>query len=110
MDVHGSTEFGRLITETDLEKLDFYGDEYLVQRIQIESERLSKEKAFQLYISKALELLTFNTQKFGGYEMPCSLSDILDPKENETNQQEVSVEEIKKRQHEAFVRLGGVKK
>ena len=107
-----------MITETDLTKLDFFGDDYLIQRVEIETARKFKNDAIQDYIGKALELLTINTTNISigersGYKMPCSFQDFKNPneiKEKPKEKDEDSLEEIKKRQHEAWKRLGGAKR
>ena len=118
MEKFGAAEFGYLITETDLAKLDFFGDDYLVQRVEIETARKFKTEAFHDYIGKAIELLTINTTNISigehsGYKMPYSFQSYINPgkfEEVPEEKDEDSIEAIKKRQHEAWKRLGGAKK
>lgn len=113
MEIHGAVELGRLITETNFEKLDFFGDDYLTQRVYEEHEKHCKERNYRNYVTKALELIALNTANIAagerqGFPMPCAFSDLSEPnKGRQTTQNEQSPQEIKKKFHERFKKLGG---
>lgn len=89
-----------------MQKLDFFGDEYVTEYVEIEFEKLRKDNIYRGYMAKALEVVANNT---GGNErctLTSSYMDFLEPKQEEkSEEQPETVEEIRKKQHEVFQRL-----
>lgn len=100
-------ELGRLVTEIDLKKLDFFGEDYVTEYADIEFERIKRERAYQGYLAKGIELIAYNT--VGGkerYTLERSYSDIVDQTQEESNNDtENTVEVIRERQHKVFQKL-----
>ena len=92
-----------------MQKLDFYGDEYIYQRIELETRKKRENDEFKHYLTKAVELIVQNTAnnaigERSGYIMTASFGE--KPKEQE---REPDVEEIKKKQRQVWQRLKGAR-
>lgn len=117
MAVVGAAEIGRIIVSIDFDKLDFFGDEYLLQHLTIEADKRRRDDDYKFYVTKALEIIAKNTGNLAagerqGYNMPMSYLELTEPQTGNKNgaaAEEQSPAEIKKKILGRFKRMRGEK-
>ena len=100
MEVYGAVELGGLITEISFEKLDFFGEEYLTEIVEIDAAKRRRENLYRTYVTSTLEFIS------KGAAMPMTYHEFC-TKKNEKSEpkKEPTVEEIKKKQMETLNKL-----
>lgn len=89
------------VISSDIGKIDLFGDEYLFEFIKI----YSQETVYRIYLTDCLKLITENTAKLRGGNIPnCRYYDLIKPKKDVP---EENADEIISRIKNKLAKFGG---
>lgn len=91
----GGRTYGDYLIEIDLQKVEFFGDEYIMQYMLLRYRNESKEKVYKAYVTDTLKVIAENTARYaGGSTIKKRYIDISEEK-NEPQKPQKSAEKVK---------------
>lgn len=92
----GGRTFGDYLIDIDLQKVEFFGDEYIMQYMLLRYRNESKEKVYKAYVTDTLKVIAENTARYaGGSTIKKRYIDISEEEKNEPQKPQKSAEKVK---------------
>ena len=92
----GGRTFGDYLINIDLQKVELFGDEYIMQYMLSRYRSESKEKVYKAYVTDTLKVIAENTARYaGGSTIKKRFIDISEEEKNEPKKPQESAEKVK---------------